>query len=373
MSGFTVTFRARWDKYSTTHKGYPIYLKVKLKDQKTPSWEHTNIYIENDKQWDDDKKVVKNHPMASLMNISLGNKKQEKMKSLLTLVAEEKQVTKKAVKGKQMPDFFAYCEVVEKNKRRYEREVNNIKKYLKRMPGIHEIDAEWMRGYEKHQREVWKHSKTSIWLTAKWLQKITNKAYKDGYIKAKFIGKELAYEIPERSAYDPVYLVKEQRERLLKGLLEREIANPKLYKTLAYFVFGCYSGLRYSDQVLFNPTTHIRGNMLNLIAKKTDSGVYYPIGITLKKILDIVKEVGPIDFSYQTYLDRLKKIRKHFEIKEHLSTHVARHTFGTYHAEIGTPLDDCAYFMSIDPDTCKIYYHITGKMRTDRNAHLWKL
>lgn len=109
---------------------------------------------------------------------------------------------------------------------------------------------------------------------------------------------------------------------------------PKHHKLVAgYFLFSCFTGLRYSDVMQLKRQEG--GIQYKIISQKTQK----PITINLsQKAIDVVKEeqrllVKPI--TEQHYNRVLKEIGAFLKIHKTLTTHVARHTFATNYIRMG--------------------------------------
>jgi len=367
MANYKITFRVRWDKYSAAQQGYPIWLRFKVKGCKE-KFKETELYIQSREQWSG--KEVKKHPDAQKMNILLAKKKIELNAQLMNDKIADIPITANSHKKQRgIPSFFEYIKEVRGTNRKTTNLINNIKEYLGYEPSIHEIDIAWLRKYETHLRKKLKYKDNSINTIFKVLRRVTNQAVLEKHIKERVIGKG-AYQMPAAGKTTPVFLVKEERARWMKGLVENEIANPVTRRALLYFMLSCYSGLRHSDLRKFNTDKHVIDDMIVLRATKTGELICYPIGESLKTIIALIRILGPLCMEYKVYNAALKDIAKQFETKKNVSTHVGRHSFGRFMAEQNVSESDCAYYMGIGIKVVQIYYHITGKIRNDRNQHL---
>jgi len=119
---------------------------------------------------------------------------------------------------------------------------------------------------------------------------------------------------------------------------------PTMKITQNIFVFCCETGLRYSD-VMDLRWEHVSENMESLLKKqiKTERKVFVPLSNQAKAILVVYKNKYKDSNSYifpridnQSINKYLKKIAKIAKIDKNLTSHVARHTFGTRLGASGT-------------------------------------
>jgi len=375
MANYKISFKVLW--YAQTKEGYPINLRFKVRGSK-PKYQNTDLYIQKREQWNTKASQVQKHPEANKMNILLAKKKIELNSQLMNDKLEDQPITPNSHKKKRGIDsFFAYIKEVRGANRKTTNLINNIKEYQGYEPSIHEIDITWLRKYESYLRDKLHYKDNSVNTIFKVLRRVTNQAYMEKHIKEIVIkgsknskSVSVAYPMPEPGKTTPEFLVKEERERWMKGLVENEIASPTRRRALLYFMLSCYSGLRHSDLRKFDPDKHVIGDMIVLRASKTGELICYPIGESLTKIIALIRVVGKLRMEYGLYNSELKEIAKQFETNKNITTHVGRHSFGRLMAELGVSIQDCAYYMGIGVKVCEIYYHTSGNFITDRNKHL---
>lgn len=156
----------------------------------------------------------------------------------------------------------------------------------------------------------------------------------------------LAYYPPSK----PIYEVgkPEWTERAALGIL-----NPGEYQTLRYFLFACYTGLRYQDMLQLDIQGHIKGKfVVNPQTNKrsfrqyidleemhkTGKALIVPLIDKAKLLIDLSKEGKAFEvISNQKTNKHLKEIAKTAKINKKLSFHVARHSFATTCFTYGIP------------------------------------
>ena len=166
---------------------------------------------------------------------------------------------------------------------------------------------------------------------------------------------------------------KTTRERLTEQELEhlRTHAlsdNKSLQRVRDFFLFSCYTGLRYEDAFHLTMDKLVKeadGTLaINIIMGKTDDAVYVPI---LKPAHDIIERYKDDDarkvhnyvlprYSNQKINSYLKTISDLAGINKELTHHVARHTCATFLLNAGVPMEVVQKVLGhADIKTTKIY------------------
>jgi site-specific recombinase XerD len=188
----------------------------------------------------------------------------------------------------------------------------------------------------------------------KYLRRIITQAFKEKLIKENPFD---SYDIPRYRQTDRIYLTKDELATLVEYA---EQLTGSLRVTGYFFLLGCYSGLRHSDWQRFNYQNMVHDGFIRIRAKKNKKHVVLPIGLTLSKILDVVKELPP-PASNQKCNVMLKAIADAAGIKKPLTTHAARHSFGYLCASNKIPKSVTAELMGINTHTVEVYYHLAGE------------
>jgi len=154
-----------------------------------------------------------------------------------------------------------------------------------------------------------------------------------------------------RGETDATYLKPEE----LKILENLDLStNPRLERVRDLFLIGCYTGLRFSDYSVLNPSCFLKADdgsiELSLRAKKTGSPIRYPLHAHAEKILKKYEFYSPVQISNAkmnkylkelgelaginesfTYSKMVKRVLTAFTCPkwQKISTHTARRTFAT--------------------------------------------
>ncbi|WP_234733218.1 tyrosine-type recombinase/integrase [Tellurirhabdus bombi] len=158
----------------------------------------------------------------------------------------------------------------------------------------------------------------------------------------------------------------------LMGLLAiyNDKSTPDNWKmVLTHFLFSCFTGLRIGDA---RTVTHenIKGEWLILMPKKTKRYhkvvriPLHPMALTLVKT-----SLGKLFDTYsEQYTNRLlKKVTKYASIDFKVTTHTARHTFGTLFIELGGDVVTLKDYMGHSKiETTMKYVHLSEKRKKEK-------
>lgn len=167
---------------------------------------------------------------------------------------------------------------------------------------------------------------------------------------------------------DPVWLDTDEVIKLMQFYLDPQTSEFDKGPVMA-FLYACFTGLRISDLKRWN-VGWIEGNEMIFQPKKkrlTDKRkniIRIPIIPLVRNFIDNL-EGNTFELpSEQKYNKRLKKIAKLTGINKTLTTHVARHTFGTQLAVAGVPLLVISKLMGHKkPETTMVYIHIAEQAK----------
>ena len=205
------------------------------------------------------------------------------------------------------------------------------KKYTKCLT-VNNIDFDFLERFKKYLRIERKNGKNTIAKRQKILKSVYFYADNQGYIeKNAFKG----YKI-EHGKHREIALSADEYNRIRQVRIPNEACN-SMKITKFIFVFCCETGLRYSDAMDLR-WEHVDEAMSAIlkIQVKTEREVYIPISNQAKGILIVYKNRYKDSNGYvfprienQVMNRHLKEIAQIAGINKNLTTHVARHTFGT--------------------------------------------
>jgi len=180
----------------------------------------------------------------------------------------------------------------------------------------------------------------------------------------------------EKPESDPVWLEREELDSILKVYQAPATSTiNKIY--IKAFLFACFTGLRVSDLRRFD-LSWIVGNEIvftpvkQRITQRKPQVVKIPIIGVAKQFLLTLKEGDKLmERSDVKFNKHLKTIATLAGISKNLTSHVARHTFGTLLAIQNTPIAVIANLMGHKTlKSTMIYIHIAEKIRQNEMMRL---
>lgn len=309
------------------------------------------------------RRVSKKEPNATLINSIIEKNLRDVNAKLLedhlqTGEVDIKQVLTGKEKAKEA-DFFKFAEEQIKLKNYAPETRRNYTVYLDKIRGFRsaltlaQIDFTFLRAYEAYLRDTLKNSPNTIWGNFKFINTITNDALKAGLITTDVFKtyKRAKYKQTQRT-----YLNSTELKALEKYA---ETADDRLKIVAKYFLFSCYTGLRYSDASRFNIETHVVDNERIVIqTQKTGKGTNIYINEVIRPLMLYVSAT-PLRISQEEYNRRLKEIAAGAHIKKALTSHVARHTFGSYLVDLGVSMEVAQGLLAHGSiASTRVYYHL---------------
>ena len=142
---------------------------------------------------------------------------------------------------------------------------------------------------------------------------------------------------------------------------------------LAYFLFSCYTGLRFSDVEVAN-SSNIIDKMYNYTPIKSRNKLKVVKVPLTDRALAIIKDKKGKLFNTkcnQRTNEALKEIATCAEINKKLTFHVARHTFATSFLSLGGKVEVLQKIMGHSKlETTMVYVHILDDDMIDQVANM---
>ena len=170
------------------------------------------------------------------------------------------------------------------------------------------------------------------------------------------------------------FLNAQELNKLSQAYFSGIITKPIEKEIMQYFLFSCYTGLRYSDLKSLRFDS-IDGNMLKINMHKT--GYLVSIPLTQKAIQLLPKGLTsnyqPV---FRIYCNKvtnrvLKQIGLRYEIPKKLTCHVARHTFATVSITLGIPIEVVSKLLGhTNLKTTQVYAKIVDSVK-EREMEKW--
>jgi site-specific recombinase XerD len=200
-----------------------------------------------------------------------------------------------------------------------------------------------------------------------------------------FINWAVDYELIKESPFKKIKVKKRNGNREYLSLSElsdfqelykRGELKASQHNVLRYFLFSCYTGLRYTDikNLKFGMLHKLKSNeaeqlIIRLEQHKTKSIVSIPIIDKAQQLIG--KFYGKSDpvfkvLSNQKTNDRLKDITAAAGIDKNITFHSARHTFATVAIEKGIPMEVISTLLGhTELKTTQIYAKINDQVKID--------
>ena len=361
-------FLRTWTKRSSGEAS--VYLKLSLNNKfKIYS---LKIFIDP-KDWDKKKYVKASRPEAEKLNMLISQKINKANGILYDLKLKDKAFGFYEFEQffyDQRPAgkcFFQFCDYEFKNNmqgfsadtiRGYKILVSKIKKFK---PSILlcDINLFFIQDYDKYMRNVLDNNQNTIHRSHRFIRSMINRAIK--------------YDMLKENPYKKFTLRLGQTYRQYLEIKDLNILETFIDKldhskrnVLRYFLFACYTGLRYSDMKTLSIKNIIDGSSIKLIMHKTKDEIIIPL---CNQALKLICTMDSKDKIFDIYTNQatnrmLKEIMLISEINKAVSFHSARHTFATNSLDIGIPLEVVSRLLGHkDFKTTQIYAHIIDKTK----------
>lgn len=381
-------------------KEMPIYLRVST-STKDRSEFYTGIKVRED-QWagkngKTDKRGIKSYIKGSTQKIKQFN---IKLDDLFAKIQEKETELHKAgmdvtarellsdLKGEQVSQFFI-SEALERivqsknavsTQKSARRSKNLVLEFLQDEYRLEDIDVKklelktykaiTLRLGEWGEKKDYSpgHIKKMITLLKNAIQYSISSGYMDKDPTANYV-----YRGKKHVAKPAPTLTLDEFLRIKNAQIEKDSLN----RTRDMFVFQCYTGLSLVDfRNLTVEDLHLGiDGQTWIIKQRQKTSVYAKIPLTKEamSIIDKYKDFDPESekllpvLGSTSYNENLKKLAKLVSIDKNITTHSARHTFGTLLLESGVSLDDIANMLAhTNIEQTKTYAQMTDlKLRAE--------
>ncbi len=214
----------------------------------------------------------------------------------------------------------------------YESQSRKLKRFSEKLY-FNEITPLFWKQYDSYLIKLGNNGNTR-WKAYRTIKTFINKAIENGVLKNDPL-RGVKVRKPEGNR---MYLSQEEVKKLEKiysGYLTKDLKH-----VLHYFLFSCYTGLRFSDvkNLKFSNIYKEKDQTyISFVQKKTTGAMTLPLG---KKALSYIPITGlPTNPVFEVYCNQstnrlLKNIMKLAGIHKSISFHCARHTFATIALEL---------------------------------------
>lgn len=221
-------------------------------------------------------------------------------------------------------------------------EITKLQKFRKEL-SFKDINYQFISEYEHYMYNTLQNCTNTIYQkTFKKLKYLLNIAINEGIIeKNPFNEIKFKKDVPIKR-----YLTFEELQSLEKLYKTNELEN-SMKHTLQFYLFSCYTGLRYGEySILTKDMIDINNKIIRVLQPKSK---VRPVKIVplLDRAVEILKDSGFDEgnnnfikvLTNQSFNRNLKIIAAMIGLKKSLTHHTARHTFATLLLNKGVPLE----------------------------------
>lgn len=345
---------------------YPLRIRSTIKG--VVDYHPTGIMLKKE-DWDAENLKVINLKNRNLLNLSINSELNRLEKLFLEQNLEGNNIVK--IKTKDAKDFYAFADAenlnpnlkIKKNTIQLRQSAISVLKQFKSKLFFAEITPDFMQKYENFLRER---------------ENMDSTINKHTTIIKTFITIARAAKLIKKNPledYTPIKFKRPPRSFLSSDLLQ-EIENfsndksqPENLRNAAnWFLFSCFSGLRWSDAEKFNTKKIIDGQLI-FRTEKTDTDVSIFVH---EKLNEIIQKLSGNINDYYHYRRELLEISKILKLDKPLKTHKARHTFAVHSINKGMSMEAVGNVLGhTDIKTTQIYGQVTNTKVNDEIKKAW--
>ena len=229
-------------------------------------------------------------------------------------------------------------------KRDYNSQLTKLEKFSKKL-SYQDIDFEFVHSYKTYMIDVLGNKLSTCYKSLS-----TIKTFIKWAIAKKLMQENPFDQIPIRKFSGTRHYLTVSELEIIENLYEAQSLKPELQDVLKYFLFACYTGLRFTDLKKLRKADFkkelISGTQYDVIRinmHKTGEPVTIPIIPKAKKLYDLTGKIEmerALSVHSNQYTNRsLKQIMSIADIEKPISFHCARHTFATVGLEKGIPIE----------------------------------
>lgn len=249
----------------------------------------------------------------------------------------------------------------------YKSQITKMLKFKKEI-SFADINEKFINDYHHYMLHVLRNNENTASKSLRSLRTFVNISMRYGYIK----NNPFKYITIKKVDGKRDFLTTEELNKLSQAYFTNKIEDIKEKEILQYFLFSCYTGLRYSDLKGLSVTS-IEGNSLQIKMHKTG----YMVGIPLtNKALQLLPKQSQSQTVFRVYCNKvtnriLKELGKKYNIPKKLTCHVARHTFATVSITLGIPIEVVSKLLGhTNLKTTQVYAKIVDSVK-EREMAKW--
>lgn len=251
----------------------------------------------------------------------------------------------------------------------YKSQITKLLKFKKRI-SFADITEKFINDYHRYMLQVLGNNENTASKSLRSLRTFVNISMRYGYMKQnpfRFIN-------IKKVDGKRDFLTTEELNRLSEAYWQNEVMGTKHREILRYFLFACYTGLRYSDLKSLDSSSFLESS-IQLKMHKTGYFVNIPLTQKASRILGNYQN-NQHNGIFRVYCNKvtnriLKQIGKQYSIPKKLTCHVARHTFATISITLGIPIEVVSKLLGhTNLKTTQVYAKIVDSVK-EREMAKW--
>ncbi|MEL1244002.1 site-specific integrase [Flavobacterium sp. DGU11] len=331
---------------------FPIYLRAFLKGKKIETVTPVTIPLRDWSLRNQRVKIQNNHHERYNMILDAMDKKSIKLlvnnflneeHPLSLLQFKERLLSlNQNLSGRSFTEYI--LNYLEENKTQFKTETwvgykSQISKILKFKKEIYfsDINEKFINDYRQYMLHTLGNNENTASKSLRVLRTFVNISIRFKYIKTN----PFQYTSIKKVDGKRDFLSAEELNKLADYYSNNSFIKQVDKEILRYFLFACYTGLRYSDLKTFSMDAIIDGS-IHLRMHKTGYLVNIPLSMKAKELMP--KNPFNDKSLFKIYCNKvtnkvLKETGKTLGINKKLTCHVARHTFATVSISLGIPIE----------------------------------
>jgi integrase len=220
---------------------------------------------------------------------------------------------------------------------------------------ISQIDNNFLYAYQSYLINLG-NSQNTVWSSFKFLRTILNDAVKEDVLDKSPFKK---FTMPKYTDPNKTYLLPDEIKKIDKFCLQKN-CPAELFFVGTWFLIGCHTGLRLSDQRAFDKKKNIHAGRLVVKTSKTGELVGLPISEKVKKYFERI-QYRPMHYTGEAYNRLLKLVAMGSGIDKRITTHSGRHSAAMMFANAGISQEVTGKILGhTDLRSTRTYYKISN-------------
>jgi site-specific recombinase XerD len=251
----------------------------------------------------------------------------------------------------------------------YKSQITKVLKF-KTEVAFSDITEKFINDYQHYMLHVLRNNENTVSKSLRSLRTFVNLAMRYGYIKTN----PFKYITIKKVDGKRDFLTRDELNKITHAYFDEKVGSTKEKEILQYFLFSCYTGLRYSDLRALTMSS-IEGNSIHIKMHKTGYLVNIPLS---QKAIQLLPNMPASDSAsiFRVYCNKvtnriIKQLGQRYGIQKKLTCHVARHTFATVSITLGIPIEVVSKLLGhTNLKTTQVYAKIVDSVK-EREMKKW--